>query len=82
MDLCFKNAESYKREREKQLAIIDPERHTDRIMQQMMKDLRMKEEPRRIEGFDNSNIQGDYAVSAMPVFIDGKPAKKNIAILM
>ncbi len=77
MDLCFKNAESYKREREKQLAIIDPERHTDRIMQQMMKDLRMKEEPRRIEGFDNSNIQGDYAVSAMPVFIDGKPAKKE-----
>jgi len=77
MDLCFRNAESYKKEREKQLAIIDPERHTDRIMQQMMKDLRMKEEPRRIEGFDNSNIQGDYAVSAMPVFIDGKPAKKE-----
>jgi excinuclease ABC subunit C len=77
MDLCFKNAEAYKREREKQLAIIDPERHTDRIMQQMMKDLRMKEEPRRIEGFDNSNIQGDYAVSAMPVFIDGKAAKKE-----
>ena len=77
LDLCFKNVEAYKREREKQLAIIDPERHTDRIMQQMMKDLRMKEEPRRIEGFDNSNIQGDYAVSAMPVFIDGKPAKKE-----
>lgn len=77
MDLCFKNAELYKKEREKQIAIIDPERHTDRIMQQMMKDLRMKEEPRRIEGFDNSNIQGEYAVSAMPVFIDGKPAKKE-----
>lgn len=77
LDLCHKNAEAYKKEKEKQLAIIDPERHTDRIMQQMMKDLRMKEEPRRIEGFDNSNIQGDYAVSAMPVFIDGKPAKKE-----
>lgn len=77
LDLCFKNAEAYKKEREKQLAIIDPDRHTDRIMQQMMKDLRMKEEPRRIEGFDNSNIQGNYAVSAMPVFIDGKPAKKE-----
>jgi excinuclease ABC subunit C len=77
LDLCFKNAELYKKEREKQLAIIDPERHTDRIMQQMMKDLRMKEEPRRIEGFDNSNFQGDFAVSAMPVFIDGKPAKKE-----
>ena len=77
LDLCFKNAEAYKKEREKQLALIDPDRHTDRVMQQMMKDLRMKEEPRRIEGFDNSNIQGDYAVSAMPVFIDGKPAKKE-----
>ncbi len=77
LDLGFKNVEAYKKEREKQLAIIDPERHVDRIMQQMMKDLRMKEEPRRIEGFDNSNIQGEYAVSAMPVFIDGKPAKKE-----
>lgn len=46
-------------------------------MAQMMKDLRMKEQPRRIEGFDNSNIQGEYAVSAMPVFIDGKPARKE-----
>lgn len=77
LDLCFRNAEAYKKEREKQLALIDPDRHTDRLMQQMMKDLRMKEEPRRIEGFDNSNIQGEYAVSAMPVFIDGKPAKKE-----
>ena len=42
-----------------------------------MKDLRMKEQPRRIEGFDNSNLQGDFAVSAMPVFINGKPAKKE-----
>lgn len=77
LDLCFKNVESYKKEREKQIALTDPERHTDRIMQQMMRDLRMKEEPRRIEGFDNSNIQGNFAVSAMPVFIDGKPAKKE-----
>ena len=77
LDLCFKNAELYKKEREKQLEIIDPERHTNRIMHQMMKDLRMKEEPRRIEGFDNSNFQGEYAVSAMPVFIDGKPDKKE-----
>jgi excinuclease ABC subunit C len=46
-------------------------------MNQMMKDLRMKEQPRRIEGFDNSNLQGDFAVSAMPVFINGKPSKKE-----
>ena len=77
LDLCYKNALSYKQEREKQIALTDPERHTERIMNQMMKDLRMREQPRRIEGFDNSNIQGSYAVSAMPVFIDGKPAKKE-----
>ncbi len=77
LDLCLRNAKAHKFEREKQVALTDPERHTNRIMQQMMKDLRMKEEPRRIEGFDNSNIQGEYAVAAMPVFIDGKPAKKE-----
>jgi len=77
LDLCYRNAMEFKRERETQIALTDPERHTSRIMQQMMKDLRMKEEPRRIEGFDNSNIQGSFAVSAMPVFIDGKPAKKE-----
>lgn len=77
LELCLRNAKAHKFEREKQIALTDPERHTNRIMQQMMKDLRMKEEPRRIEGFDNSNIQGEFAVSAMPVFIDGKPAKKE-----
>lgn len=77
MDLCFRNAMAYKQEREKQISLTDPDRHVERIMKQMMKDLRLKEQPRRIEGFDNSNIQGAYAVSAMPVFIDGKPAKKE-----
>ncbi|UAL51236.1 excinuclease ABC subunit UvrC [Metabacillus dongyingensis] len=33
--------------------------------------------PARIEAFDNSNIQGTDPVSAMIVFIDGKPAKKE-----
>lgn len=77
LNLCHKNALSHKLERDKQISLTDPETHTDRIMNQMMKDLRLKEQPRRIEGFDNSNIQGNYAVSAMPVFIDGKPAKKE-----
>lgn len=77
MDLCLRNAMAYKMERDTQISLTDPDRHTERIMNQMMKDLRLKEQPRRIEGFDNSNIQGAYAVSAMPVFIDGKPAKKE-----
>jgi excinuclease ABC subunit C len=77
LDLCYKNALLYKQEKEAQQAILDPEKNTERIMNLMMKDLRLKEQPRRIEGFDNSNIQGSYAVSAMPVFINGKPAKKE-----
>ncbi len=77
LDLSLRNAENYRKERQRQISLTDPERHTKRIMEQMMKDLRLTTEPRRIEGFDNSNIQGNYAVSAMPVFIDGKPAKKE-----
>jgi excinuclease ABC subunit C len=77
VELSEKNAENYAKEKEKQQALIDPDKNTNRIMQQMMKDLRMKEEPRRIDCFDNSNIQGAHAVSAMTVFINGKPAKKE-----
>lgn len=33
--------------------------------------------PHRIEAFDNSNIQGTDAVSAMVVFVDGKASKKD-----
>ncbi len=77
LQLCYKNALSHKQEKDKQLALTNPEKHSERILTQMMKDLRLSELPRRIEGFDNSNIQGQYAVSAMPVFIDAKPAKKE-----
>ena len=77
IELSTKNAENYAKEKEKQQALVDPDANASRIMQQMMKDLRMKEEPRRIDCFDNSNIQGAHAVSAMTVFINGKPAKKE-----
>ncbi|MGT2932829.1 excinuclease ABC subunit UvrC [Streptococcus catagoni] len=33
--------------------------------------------PRRIEAFDNSNIQGTSPVAAMVVFVDGKASKKD-----
>ena len=77
LELSEKNALYFKKEKEKQELLVDPERHIKRVMQQMMSDLRLKEEPRRIECFDNSNFQGDYAVSAMTVFVDGKPSKKD-----
>ena len=37
----------------------------------------MQTVPRRIEGYDNSNIQGAQPVASMVVFIDGKPARKE-----
>jgi excinuclease ABC subunit C len=77
LELCERNVEYYLKEKQKQDALTDPDRHTKRIMATMMKDLRLTEEPRLIECFDNSNFQGDFAVSAMTVFRDGKPSKKD-----
>jgi excinuclease ABC subunit C len=64
-------------ERFKQAKIVDPDRHEKRIMAQMKKDLRLNEEPRHIECFDNSNIQGTNPVAACVVFKNGKPSKKD-----
>ncbi|WP_149273217.1 excinuclease ABC subunit UvrC [Pareuzebyella sediminis] len=77
LDLSERNAKFYRQERFKQIKIIDPDRHTNRIMAQMKKDLRLQEEPRHIECFDNSNIQGSNPVAACVVFKNGKPAKKE-----
>ncbi len=77
LELSLQNAEHYKKERQKQIELIDPERHTKRILAQMKKDLRLNNEPRHIECFDNSNIQGTFAVAAMTVFKDLKPSKKD-----
>lgn len=77
LKLSERNALSYKRDQDKQTEILDPERNVTRIMEQMQKDLRMKEQPRHIECFDNSNIQGDHAVAAMVCFRNGKPHKSD-----
>ncbi len=77
LDLSERNAKYYRMERFKQAKIVDPDRHTNRIMAQMKKDLRLAEEPRHIECFDNSNIQGTNPVAACVVFKDGKPSKKD-----
>ena len=77
LDLSIRNAKFYRIDQLKQLQIVDPERHSNRIMAQMQKDLRLSEEPRHIECFDNSNIQGTNPVSACVVFKDGKPSKKD-----
>jgi excinuclease ABC subunit C len=77
LDLSIRNAKFYRIEQLKQLQIVDPERHSNRIMAQMQKDLRLPVEPRHIECFDNSNIQGTNPVAACVVFKDGKPSKKD-----
>ena len=77
LELSERNAKFFRQERFKQIKITDPDRHTKRIMAQMKKDLRLSEEPRHIECFDNSNIQGNNPVAACVVFKDGKPSKKH-----
>ena len=80
VELSEKNAMEYRVEKLKQVQIVDPERHTNRIMAEMKKLLRLPKEPRHIEGFDNSNIQGTNPVSACVVFKDGKPSKADYRI--
>ncbi len=77
LELSERNAKFYRQERFNQIKITDPDRHTNRVMAQMKKDLRLSQEPRHIECFDNSNIQGSYPVAACVVFKDGKPSKKD-----
>lgn len=77
LELSERNAKYYKLEKRKKLDLADPERHSRRILETMKNDLRMKELPKHIECFDNSNMQGDYPVAAMVCFKNTRPAKKE-----
>ena len=77
LDLSLRNAKYFRMDRFKQMKIVDPDRHANRIMAQMKVDLRLSEEPRHIECFDNSNIKGTHPVAACVVFKNGKPSKKD-----
>ncbi len=77
LDLSERNAKYFRLDQLKQVKITDPDRHTNRLMAQMKADLRLSVEPRHIECFDNSNIQGTNPVAACVVFKDGKPSKKD-----
>ena len=77
LELSERNAKYYRLERNKQKANVSPTRHSDRVLEKMQKDLRMKEKPVHIECFDNSNIQGTNPVAACVVFKDAKPSKKD-----
>jgi excinuclease ABC subunit C len=77
IDLSMRNNSFYRLSKLKQEKIKDPERHTNRILEQMQRDLRLKELPIHIECFDNSNIQGTNPVSACVVFKNAKPSNKD-----
>ncbi|MDF3079011.1 MAG: excinuclease subunit [Sphingobacteriaceae bacterium] len=77
LDLSQKNVTFFRRDKLDQYEKLNPELRTERLLTQMMKDLRMNQLPRHIECFDNSNFQGKYPVSAIVVFKDGKPSKKD-----
>lgn len=77
LELSRKNVDYFKKERMLQYEKLNPEVKTERVLKQMQKDLRMNVLPQHIECFDNSNIQGNYPVSAIVVFKDAKPSKKD-----
>ncbi len=77
LDLSARNARFYQLDRQKRKELVDPNRHSNRILQQLQSDLRMDVLPEHIECFDNSNLQGDYAVAAMVLFKNAKPFKSG-----
>lgn len=77
LELSQKNVLFFKREKLNQYEKLNPDLRTERILTQMQKDLRLTQLPHHIECFDNSNFQGKYPVSAIVVFRDAKPSKKD-----
>ncbi len=77
LELSRRNAKQYRLDTEKLRTLVDPERHTKRILNQMKDDLNLPVLPEVIECFDNSNFQGDYAVAAMTQFVNAKPNKSG-----
>ncbi len=77
LEFSQKSARIYRAEQLKNLEIKNPERHTDRLMETMRRELHLDREPRHIECFDNSNLQGTNPVASCVVFRDGKPSRKE-----
>ena len=77
LEFSLRSAKTTRAERLKNLEIHNPARHTDRLMEAMRRELRLEKEPRHIECFDNSNLQGTNPVASCVVFRDGKPSRKE-----
>lgn len=77
LEFSQRSARIYRAEQLKNLEIKNPERHTERLMEAMRKELHLDKQPRHIECFDNSNLQGSYPVASCVVFRDGRPSRKE-----
>lgn len=77
LEFSQKSARIYRVEQLKNLEIKNPERHTERLMNALQKELHLDRQPRHIECFDNSNLQGSNPVASCVVFRDGKPSRKE-----
>ncbi len=77
LEFSLKSARIYRAEQMKNLEIKNPERHTERLMNAMQRELHLDRQPRHIECFDNSNLQGTNPVASCVVFRDGRPSRKE-----
>ncbi len=77
LDVGMKNVRQYMTDKEKMAEKLDPEKGVEKLMEQMKKDFRLNVQPRHIECFDNSNIQGTNPVASCVVFRNGKPSKRD-----
>lgn len=77
LEVCGKNVRQYVSDKEKMAEKLNPDKAVDRLMERMKSDFRMEREPRHIECFDNSNIQGTNPVASCVVFRNGKPSKRD-----
>lgn len=78
VNLCQKNARFLLDDL--QLQKMQQKDHIPFNVRELQKNLNMESPPRRIEGFDISNIQGKDAVASMVCFVDGRPKKSEYRI--
>lgn len=76
LGLSERNASYYRQDRERQRSLKKDD-SVFNVLKIIKSELKLPVLPRRIECFDNSNIQGTDPVAACVVFIDGKPAKRE-----
>jgi excinuclease ABC subunit C len=77
LELSERNAKYFRLEKLKHQGVSKTEQTASRILETMQKDLQLKVQPKHIECFDNSNLQGSNPVSSCVVFKDARPSKKD-----